>query len=498
MRKLMIPIKNEQNRLRMNKQKSWKPRLVLTLGNHCLSEDTEVYVVGKGWIFYSEIEIGDSVYTINTEGQYKIQPILDIIIRDAIENEVYVSDTTTSSVAMTGGHRVYYKTCTGKLKVKLAKDFNCAFNMLTSANNYNMSVPLSNDELKLAAWLCTDSCFTEHSISLYQRESNANSIEFLLDRLNIQYSKSVRQRNITSICGKQLKTEPEREVSFRFSAATKRQLEDKLKVYSNKVLPAWVTQLTNTQWNIFLETLIEADGSIPTRATLSRVFYGKRQICEDVQFQAHLHGWRASITEYRKGQFRVNLTQRDTVRTELKKIPYIGKVWCISVSNKNFMIRRNNKVCFTGNCERINRAIETDRKLEGLISVKDLEYEDWGWEVYPYLQPVEVSGISFCHYFVSGVMGRPVTSAKMLLTKHHMSCVAGHQQGRDIAYGSRPNGDRLLGLISGSCYLDDESYLNPQTNDCWHGIWMLHEVTERGSCDEMPVSLDYLRNKYGG
>jgi len=151
-----------------------------------------------------------------------------------------------------------------------------------------------------------------------------------------------------------------------------------------------------------------------------------------------------------------------------------------------------------GNHEaRINRAIEADRKLEGLLSIDDLGYEAYGWEVIPYLEPIEISGIAFCHYFVSGVMGRPVTSARMLLTKHHMSCVAGHQQGRDIAYGRRANGDKMIAIISGSCYMHDESYLNFQTNDCWHGIWMLHEVDSKGGCDEMPVSLNYLRNKYG-
>jgi hypothetical protein len=175
------------------------------------------------------------------------------------------------------------------------------------------------------------------------------------------------------------------------------------------------------------------------------------------------------------------------------------------IYNEQQRLKRNKEKQWTprlvltlGNHEnRIERAVENDSKLEGLLSLGDLNYERFGWEVVPYLQPVVISGIAFCHYFVSGVMGRPVTSARMLLAKHHMSCIAGHQQGRDIAYGKRPNGDNLIGLISGSCYLGDEEYLNPQTNDCWHGIWMLNEVSERGSCDELPVSLNYLRSKYG-
>lgn len=149
-----------------------------------------------------------------------------------------------------------------------------------------------------------------------------------------------------------------------------------------------------------------------------------------------------------------------------------------------------------GNHEnRIDRAIETDRKLDGLISTKDLFFDQWGFEVYPFLQPVVVDGVAYCHYFTSGVMGRPVTTARNLLNKLHMSCFAGHQQDRDIAYAKRADGRRLTAIIAGSCYLHDEPYLGPQGNNVWRGIFMLNEVVD-GSFDEMPVSLDFLKEKY--
>lgn len=155
------------------------------------------------------------------------------------------------------------------------------------------------------------------------------------------------------------------------------------------------------------------------------------------------------------------------------------------------------KIVTLGNHEhRIEVAVENDRKLEGLISTKDLFFEQFGFEVYPFLKPVIVDGIAYAHYFVSGVMGRPVTTARALLNKHHMSCFAGHQQGRDIAYAKRADGSKITGIIAGSCYLHDEGYLNPQTNEHWRGLYMLHEVNN-GSFDEMPVSLNFLREKYG-
>lgn len=146
--------------------------------------------------------------------------------------------------------------------------------------------------------------------------------------------------------------------------------------------------------------------------------------------------------------------------------------------------------------ERINIAIEADRKLDGTISVDHLKFADFGFNVLPFLEVGAVDGVAYSHYFASGVMGRPITTARALLTKLHMSCFAGHQQGRDIAYGKRADGTKITGIIAGSCYLHDEAYLSPQTNDCWRGVYMLHEV-DNGSFDEMPVSLSFLKERYG-
>lgn len=153
-------------------------------------------------------------------------------------------------------------------------------------------------------------------------------------------------------------------------------------------------------------------------------------------------------------------------------------------------------VMLYGNHEnRINRAIQNDPKLDGLISLSDLQYEEMGWETYPFLQPVNIEGVMFCHYFVSGVMGNPCTTARAILNKHHQSCIAGHQQGRDIAFGKRADGTEMTAMIVGSGYEHDEKYLNSQTNNHWRGVVVLHEVQD-GHFDEMMVSLRYLRSKY--
>lgn len=146
--------------------------------------------------------------------------------------------------------------------------------------------------------------------------------------------------------------------------------------------------------------------------------------------------------------------------------------------------------------QRIVKAVDNDAKLEGMLSLEDLCYEDFGWEVHDFLSPVTVEGVTFCHYFPSGQMGRPCTSARAQLTKYHTSCFAGHQQGRDIAYGKRADGTSVTSIIAGSFYSHDEDYLSPFTNSHFRGFYVLHDVRD-GQFEEMPVSLDWLLRKHG-
>lgn len=145
--------------------------------------------------------------------------------------------------------------------------------------------------------------------------------------------------------------------------------------------------------------------------------------------------------------------------------------------------------------ERINRAVNNDAKLDGVLSTRDLQYEEFGWEVHPFLSVVVINGIAFSHYFPTGTAGRPAATASAQLSKQHMSCIAGHQQGLQIATGKRADGQLLTSIIAGSFYLHDEEYLGNQGNKHWRGALMLHNV-EDGSFDLNLLPMKYLKEKY--
>lgn len=146
--------------------------------------------------------------------------------------------------------------------------------------------------------------------------------------------------------------------------------------------------------------------------------------------------------------------------------------------------------------DRIERACEENAKLEGKLSLSDLDTQ--GWRVHPFLDIASVDGISYSHYFYHPNTGRPYAGENLLprLKTIGRSFTMGHQQG--LQYTLRAVGTRRHhGLVLGSSYLHDEKYLGPQGNAYWRGIVVCHQV-EDGQYDPMFVSLDYLCRRYEG
>jgi len=167
-------------------------------------------------------------------------------------------------------------------------------------------------------------------------------------------------------------------------------------------------------------------------------------------------------------------------------------------AKKNHEKRYKPRMVMTlGNHEnRINKTVNDHPNLDGLLSVDNLCYEKFGWEVHPFLEVVLIEGIAFSHYFTTGMMGRPAGTAAAQLRKTSMSSIAGHQQGLQITTGYRADGRLLTSVIAGSCYEHHEDYLGPQGNqNHWRGFLVLHDVKD-GAFDLMPVSLEYINKKY--
>ena len=154
-----------------------------------------------------------------------------------------------------------------------------------------------------------------------------------------------------------------------------------------------------------------------------------------------------------------------------------------------------------GNHEaRIDRAIDLDETmLDGLISLNDLGYEEYGWKTYPFKDVVVLDGIAYCHYFVSGVMGRAIggeNPAASMINKHHMSCTAGHTHTFDVARRTKADGSHMRGLVAG-CYFDHyENYAGPANHLWYRGVFIKNNVHD-GDYELEEIKMETLEKRYG-
>lgn len=146
--------------------------------------------------------------------------------------------------------------------------------------------------------------------------------------------------------------------------------------------------------------------------------------------------------------------------------------------------------------ERLDRLVNDDARLDGLVGYEDLGYEAYGWKVHDFLEIINIDGIAYSHYFYRPKSGRPYSGGIDTRLKNiGFSFTQGHEQGKMIGSHELADGTIRRGLIVGSCYLYNPEYRGPQAQSDWRGIIIKHEVNN-GNYDLMEVSLDFLCRKY--
>ena len=152
-----------------------------------------------------------------------------------------------------------------------------------------------------------------------------------------------------------------------------------------------------------------------------------------------------------------------------------------------------------GNHEaRVSKLLQFEPRWEGTVSMDDFRTRLPISETFvDFLDTIVVDGIVYSHYFISGVMGRPVSSAKVLLQKAQTSCTMGHTHLLDGADGDRPDGSRTRALICGSYHdPDHRGFGGPQVDTkYWNGLILKHNV-HQGNYDREEISVSRLQRRY--
>lgn len=372
-----------------------KAKKVYLFGNHeCLDDKTEL-LTKRGWINYKEIKLDDIVFSFNPETKLGEWVKIDKLIIQKFSGKLNRINLKTLDLLATDNHKIFYKTkLSNKYKYTEIRNLpktRILFPMTNTINNPEYNI--SDNWIKLIAWILTDGHIAKPksgylNIGISQRKSKMPIVEKIVNDLGLEYSLNFRDRDIKKICGKIVKTQ-ESQGALTFNSKSKNEI---LKyIDKSKNIPDWVDKLSDRQFTIFLQSLIDGDGSRhKSSPNSSWIMYGRKQFLEKLQILCITHNYSASLSVYRETQYRLNIcVNRKFFNLEnskqIKKENYVGDVWDLTVKNHNFMIRRNGKCHFTGNSW-VDQAIDKDpSKCEGIIEIEnciDLK----GWQVIPYIQ----------------------------------------------------------------------------------------------------------------
>lgn len=160
-------------------------------------------------------------------------------------------------------------------------------------------------------------------------------------------------------------------------------------------------------------------------------------------------------------------------------------------------------VFLEGNHEhRIKRVLNEKDELQGLIGFNDLDLERNYNDIVEYdgglPGVINIDGVSYAHYFPSGVMGKPIGGihqGSSLVNKIGGSATMGHTHTRNFFELKHPAGPARLGLVCG-VYQDYESEWAGGVNKMWWRGIVIKRNVEGGVYDHQWVSIDALKKAY--
>lgn len=181
-------------------------------------------------------------------------------------------------------------------------------------------------------------------------------------------------------------------------------------------------------------------------------------------------------------------------------LDFQDRLWTPIKKRKKGMPRR---IFIEGNHEhRIARAINLQPELTGTLRFEDLRTHEYYHEIVRYSGAtpgvIEVDGILYSHYFVSGVKGLPISgehTGHSLLSKLHESATCGHIHTTDYCVRTTGGGRKISGLVAG-VYQDYFADFAGVANGLWWSGVIVKRGVENGQYDPEWVSIERLKREY--
>ncbi len=345
----------------------------------CNDDKTEVFVKGKGFVTYKDVNVGDYVLGINEEGDVVWTKVLEKYVYD-YDGELIRIKGKSADFLVTGNHRVMladgsyiYAEMVNRHGVLVPKA-----RLGDKAQQITMDDMFKSPRYALYGWYVAEGCLRKrgnhiHSVVLTLNEKDLEVVKAILDSIGIKYSiyeYESREYKGIKFSGKYY------HVTI-FDAELWRELEKFGRKSDEKRIPEEIMMASEEEKRAFLSGLLHGDGHKATRNNnmawqLTTV---SKRLAEDVMVLAMSLGFAVGM---RNGKNNGILSKRERYSICIRPINYAwvafagkemyrGKIWSLRTETTNYLVRRNNKIAFTGNSFNPANPYEIGAEMRGGI-----------------------------------------------------------------------------------------------------------------------------------
>jgi len=382
----------------------------------CHDAETRCYVVGKGLATYKDVNVGDCVLGY-VNGVVKPVRVLDKIVYE-YDGEMVELRGRSVSCLVTPEHRVLVMPRNVRVpetkiidgEYILAKDVPKSGVMIRKASDY-----ITGDYDKLSKeylygwYIAEGSCGDKiPSVYLSCNVKDLEKLEPLLNRLSIGFSKYERGKLVN--------------IQIRGDAG--RKLYDEVKIFGRGARNKWIPDSVIFSWSekqlwSLLNGIVDGDGcrllngELKITTSSFKLVQSLIPLCARLGLSINYNVCKAR--ESRIGQqvvhsgeyYVVTIRRKNSAWAYSRTRKYKGVVWCLRTESGNFLIERDRRVCFSGNCNFPSRASAMALIFGKLITVQ----EKYGCAVAvtahstlnpanPYQSVAEMRGGIVAHHYV--------------------------------------------------------------------------------------------------
>jgi hypothetical protein len=324
---------------------------------YCFDKETEI-LTPTGFKKYHEINEGDKILAYDINDSTIKETNINEKIQYTHNGEMIRFKVKGAEILVTPNHRMLRK-CIKSHTFHTAEDFSKFKQSNIPAAGYTLAdgIDLTNDEIRLAAWLISEGHFRKgktsgYDISLSQSTISpfVDEIKNILNRLNIIYSEYIQEAKdfYDKRRNKTYKSHPSLSWYIHSEYANK----IKENIVSEKNIPDYFFNMNHSQFRIFLHEMFKGDGCC-TGEQSGYYYSNDESLIDKLQHLCTIHGIR-TVKRHRSNSFELSCSNFDELtlvpyRTTTK-VPYNDIVWCVNNDLSTVIARRNGRVFITGNC----------------------------------------------------------------------------------------------------------------------------------------------------